>query len=60
MNKIIIIALIVAISSLRDEVKVERDSFIQFQDFVNDTTNNTPPLRNIWLDTESSSEISES
>ena len=34
MNKIIIIALIVAISSLRDEVKVERDSFIQFQDFV--------------------------
>ena len=34
MNKIIIIALIVAISSLRNEVKVERDSFIQFQDFV--------------------------
>ena len=34
MNKLIIISLIVAISSLRDEAKHELDSFIQFEDFI--------------------------
>lgn len=34
MNKLIIISLIVAISSLRDEAKHEIDSFIQFEDFI--------------------------
>ena len=34
MNKLIIISLIVAISSLRDEAKHEIDSFSQFEDFI--------------------------
>ena len=34
MNKLIIISLIVAISSICDEAKHEIDSFIQFEDFI--------------------------